>query len=275
MNDPTSNPPNNPVNSPVNNPVPNSASANTPREPDDEGVPARLLMLTDHALGLTVAACETFIRRQDLVAIKVGPNAPWAEAEARRCIASVAQSEFRRALPEQFATEMAERLGVPTEFLRAFDAGWCDELGSVTLGMKDETGRTAAIDLIPLHWSPHIAQNSPSLFGMRGLIAYPDALRMKAPLVVGGDLRGLYKHWEAGANVAYMSTPSISSVSASAIMARWHRTGGGDGLLKIDTQSWYSGSAGSEPYLAIGEIRKRAWKTALKKARLELRGFER
>lgn len=132
-----------------------------------------------------------------------------------------AQAAYRRAFSGNRLGQLAQRLGVGEAFLREFDLGWCDELGSVTIATVDDSTCTAGVELIPLSWPSRGIPDQGPLHGLGGLVAVPRTVRRDADLVVSGDWLTLDAEWAKGNNVAFQQYPAIGLGVAGAVVARW------------------------------------------------------
>ena len=172
-----------------------------------------------------------------------------------------AQAWFRESLSDDRLRDLAEKLQVEAAFLREFDLGWCEELGSATVATVDDTGCIAGAELLPLAWSREIMRDVGPLYGLRGLIAIPRTVRRGADLVVSGDWRALEAEWVKGNNVAFQEFPLLGLCVAQAIVIRHRACGGSDVRVRmLDHATLDPGAAA---------LRQWFWDDALKKARGE------
>ena len=147
-----------------------------------------------------------------------------------------AQECYRSEITDVEMDALALRLGVPKQFLKLFDIGWCRELGAVTVGMIDGSGRIAGIEPIPLDWPPKVVADVWPLHGRAGLIAVPPTMQRGKVLFVSGDWTRLYAAWCAGKNVAYKSDSTLGLDASKAIAARQYKVKAR--RVKLDLESW-------------------------------------
>lgn len=197
-------------------------------------VPARLL--SEIASGIAHRARQRFRKEKDLPSVGMVVEISSTTSRTQYRGLKEAQECYRSEITDVEMDALALRLGVPKQFLKLFDIGWCRELGAVTVGMVDESGRIAGIEPIPLDWPPEVVADVWPLHGRAGLIAVPTTMQRGKGLFVSGDWMRLYAAWCAGKNVAYKSDSTLGPETSEAITARQQKVKAR--RVKLDMKSW-------------------------------------
>lgn len=175
-----------------------------------------------------------------------------------------AQAAYRRALSSDRLGQLARHLGVGEKFLREFDLGWCEDLGSVTIATVDDSTCTAGVELIPLSWPSGLIPDQGPLHGLGGLVAVPRTVRPDADLVVSGDWLTLDAEWAKGNNVAFQRDLADGLGVARAVVARWGFIGSQEPLVRLPSNVAHPNASPAER--AAAAMRQWAWDKAIAEA---------
>jgi len=132
---------------------------------------------------------------------------------------------WRNELKAQHLQLAAARLGVPEDFIREFDPGWIDELGTLALASIDEHGAPQGVEVVGISMPSDVELNRSAIQGAYGHIVPAKSVRPRAPLAVDSDFGALHAKWLQGANVGWRCSDTICRHALQSIAQHAQRIG--------------------------------------------------